>query len=110
MSKGDMTCASGAKFGDIAVRIGTYTSNGVEKGRYATIGALMLGEGDSYFGSLHAYIDLAALHQLQRADCRARGREIRDSLAITVFERRDAKTAPAAAPATGFADLEEVPF
>ena len=101
-----------SKIGDIAVRIGTYTSNGTEKGRYATLGTFMQGEDGSFFGSLHAYIDLAALHQLQRADCRARGREVRDSLAMTVFTERSggAGIAPAAAPATSFADLEEVPF
>ena len=101
-----------SKIGDIAVRIGTYTTGGTEKGRYATIGTLLQGEDGSYFGSLHAYIDLAALHQLQRADCRTRGREVRDSLAMTVFTERSgsAGIAPAAAPATSFADLEEVPF
>ena len=100
-----------SKIGDIAVRIGTYTTGGTEKGRYATIGTLLQGEDGSFFGSLHAYIDLAALHQLQRADCRARGREVRYSLAMTVLtERGSAGIAPAAAPATSFADLEEVPF
>ncbi len=99
------------KIGDLAVRIGSYTSNGAEKGRYATIGALMQGEDGSYFGSLHPYLDLAALHQLQRADSRARNRELRDTLAMTVFAERGVSVgiAPATAP-TGFADLEEVPF
>jgi len=100
------------KIGELAVRIGTYTSGGAEKGRYATVGALMQGEDGGYFGNLHPYLDLGALHQMQRADCRARNRELRDTIAMTVFAERGVSlgVAPAAPAATGFADLEEVPF
>ncbi len=102
-----------SKIGDIAVRIGTYTTNGQEKGRYATIGAFMQGADGSFFGSVHPYVDLPTLHQLQRADCRARNKELRDTVAVTVFAERAAGFGVAsqpAAPATSFADLEEVPF
>jgi hypothetical protein len=103
------------KIGDIAARIGTYTSGGQEKGRYVTVGSLMQGADGSYFGSIHSYIDLAQLHQMQRADDRARGRELRDTIAMTVFASSGtsvgiAPATPTAAPAAGFADLEEVPF
>jgi hypothetical protein len=94
------------KLGDIAVRIGTYSKDGQDKGRYETIGTLFQGDDGSYFGSIDAYYDLGKLHDLQRRDDHKRGREVRDSLSVTIFtDRPDGSSAKPAA----FDDLD-APF
>lgn len=73
------------KFGDIAARIGTYSKDGQDRGRYVNLGTLFQGDDGSYFGTLDAYYDLGQIHGMQRRDDHKRGRELRDTLSITVF-------------------------
>jgi hypothetical protein len=83
--------------GDIAVRIGSYTKDGAEKGRYITIGTILQGDDGSLFGSIEPFIDLGALQLIQRADERKRGREPRENVSFTVFDRDRDREKPAAA-------------
>lgn len=97
------------KIGDIAARIGTYQKDGQDRGRYVNLGTLFQGEDGSYFASLETHFDLLALHGKQRRDDHQRGRELRDTLNLTVFTE-DGRAKPAG-NAGGFADLaEDVPF
>lgn len=96
------------KIGDIAARIGTYQKDGQDRGRYVTLGALFQGEDGSDFGNLDGYYDLGQILGMQRRDDHKRGRELRDSLNLTVFTE-DGRAKPA--QGNGFADLrEDVPF
>lgn len=97
------------KIGDIAARIGTYQKDGQDRGRYVTLGTLFKGEDGSYFGSLDGYYDLGQILGMQRRDDHKRGRELRDSLSVTVFSE-EGRAKPAGG-AGGFADMpEDVPF
>lgn len=97
------------KVGDIAARIGTYQKDGQDRGRYVTIGTLFQGDDSGYFLNLEAYYDLGQIHGMQRRDDHKRGRELRDSLSLTVFSEEGRANKPA--QAGGFADMpEDVPF
>lgn len=96
------------KIGDIAARIGTYQKDGQDRGRYVNLGTLFQGEDGSYFASLDAYYDLGQIHGMQRRDDHKRGRELRDTINLTVFTE-DGRAKPA--NGNGFADMpEDVPF
>lgn len=94
------------KIGDIAVRIGSYAgADGQQKGRYEIVGTVFKGDDGSLFGTLKSVFDYPTIHQLQRADDRARGRALKDGIAFTVFEDKDKSNANPT-----HADPEDVPF
>lgn len=74
------------KRGDIRVRVGTYTGpDGKEKGRYITVGVVHEDANGELYGSLHSFIDLGTLLQLQRADANERGKVRRDDVGFGVY-------------------------
>jgi hypothetical protein len=101
------------KLGDLAVKIGSYTKNGETKGRYETIGTLFQGDDGGQFITLKPFVDTWTLWQMQRMESKAAGKEMRDTLMVSVFseEGRAAGPATGQAPARAPQNLDDdVPF
>ena len=70
----------------LLAKVGTYTRDGQEKGKYAELGVLMDGDNGQY-AMLHPYVNLQVVHQMQSAMNRKDGKDVRDSIMVSVFER-----------------------
>lgn len=100
------------KVKDLAVKTGTYTSNGEEKGRWRNVGSLMKNDEGGYFILMDRTFNPAGVP----------GDSDRDNILISVFDLRDDQgqrqsSAPAkreappakAASTAGVAD-DDIPF
>lgn len=94
----------GSKFlGDIAIKVGTYQSNGQEKGEYRRIGRLMQNDDGGHFLLLNADVLPMQFNYLAN-------KERKSSVLCSVFPPRDDNggTKPAAGVAP--AGDDEIPF
>jgi hypothetical protein len=75
---------SGSRIGDLAVKVGTYESQGQTKNRYQKIGNLFQSER-----GLYARLDTLFLSTQLLERCRDENGAVPDSIVVSVFDERE---------------------